>query len=276
MNEPKANIAEDNYIEVNKALWNKKTQVHITSEFYDMHTDKGFVEHVATLNEIELNLLGNVADKKILHLQCHFGQDTLSLAKLGANAVGVDFSDEAIEAARKLNQQLGLSAEFICCDVYNLPEVLSDKFDIVYTSYGVIGWLPDMNKWAKTIAHFLKPGGKLVFVEFHPVVWMLNYEFTSVAYSYFNDEPIIETLNGTYADRSADIKMQEISWNHDLGETLQSMIDAGLKITRFKEFNYSPCKCFQRLVEIAPGKYQIEGLEGKIPMVYAVTAEKSI
>ena len=103
---------------------------------------------------------------------------------------------------------------------------------------------------------------------------MFNYEFTEVAYNYFNATPIIETINGTYADKNADIKMKEISWNHDLGEVLQSLLNAGLQITAFQEFNYTPYKCFQRLVETTPGKYQVEGIEGKIPMVYAVAAIK--
>jgi 2-polyprenyl-3-methyl-5-hydroxy-6-metoxy-1,4-benzoquinol methylase len=263
------------YLEVNKDLWNEKTKVHVKSVFYEMDANMGFLSHVATLKDIEKNLLGDISGKSILHLQCHFGQDTLSLAKLGANATGVDFSEEAIQTARELNNQLGLDATFICADVYGLPAVLEQQFDIVFTSYGVIGWLPDMNRWAKTVSHFLKPGGKFVMAEFHPVVWMFDNEFTKVQYSYFNKETIVETLTGTYADKTADIKMKEISWNHDLSEVLQNLIAAGLQITHFQEFDYSPYKCFERLVEISTGKYQIEGMEGKIPMVYAVAAIKT-
>jgi ubiquinone/menaquinone biosynthesis C-methylase UbiE len=208
-------------------------------------------------------------------MQCHFGQDTLSLARMGAKVTGIDFSGEAIKRARELNDQLGLDATFICTDIYTLPEVLDKQFDIVFTSYGTIGWLPDMQRWAGVVARFLKPGGSFVFAEFHPVVWMFNNTFSAVEYSYFNREAIVETLSGTYAAREADIKMKEIGWNHDLAEVLQNLIAAGLNLTSFQELDYSPYNCFQNMVEIAPQKFQIKGLEGKIPMMYALVAVKA-
>jgi len=260
-----------NYIEVNRELWDAKTKHHVASAFYD---NEGFIKGRSSLNEVELALLGDVKGKTILHVQCHFGQDTLSLARLGAKATGADFSGEAIDTARKLNDQLSLDAQFICSDVYKLPEVLDEQFDMVYTSYGVIGWLPDMDKWARVIANQLRPGGRLVFVEFHPIVWTFDNEFKYIQYSYFNREPIIETLSGTYADRGADIKHKEIGWNHDLAEVLQALINAGLSLTSFCEYDYSPYNCFANTVEIAPGKFQVKGLEGKIPMLYSLTAVK--
>jgi len=166
-----------NYIEINKALWDEKTKHHISSAFYNMH-DGSFLKGKSSLNDIELQLLGNVAGKEVLHLQCHFGQDTLSLARLGAKATGVDFSAEAIKKARALNDQLALDAEFICCDIYSLQDSLEKQFDMVFASYGTIGWLPDMQRWAQIVARYLKPGGKFVFVEFHPVVWMFSSKLT--------------------------------------------------------------------------------------------------
>ncbi len=262
---------QHNYIEINKALWDEKTQHHVSSAFYKMDD---FLNGSSSLNLIELNLLGNVSGKSVLHLQCHFGQDTLSLARMGAKATGVDFSGEAIKKAIELNDQLGLDARFVCSDVYELPVNLQGQFDMVYTSYGVLGWLPDMKKWAGVVSHFLKPGGTFVLVEFHPVVWMFSNEFTEIQYSYFNREAIIETLTGTYADRDADIRKTEIGWNHDLSEVMQSLIDAGLNITTFREFDTSPYDCFRNTVEVSPGGFQIKGLEGKIPMVYALRASK--
>ncbi len=261
----------DNYIEVNRALWDEKTAHHVASAFYN--TDE-FIKGRSTLNDIELSLLGDVKGKTILHLQCHFGQDSLSLARMGAKVTGLDFSGEAIKKARELNGQLGLDATFVCTDIYTLPEVLDKEFDIVFTSYGTIGWLPDMKRWAGVVARFLKPGGAFVFAEFHPVVWMFSNDFTTIEYPYFNREPIIETLTGTYADREADIKQQEIGWNHDLAEVLQSLLAAGLRLTAFKEFDYSPYNCFSNAVEIGTGKFQMKGLEGKIPVVYALVASK--
>ena len=261
----------NNYIEVNKALWDEKTKHHVSSAFYKMDD---FMNGVASLNDIELSLLGDVKGKTILHLQCHFGQDTLSLARMGAKVTGVDFSGEAIKKARELNEQLGLDAQFVCSDIYELPRELEGQFDIVFTSYGVLGWLPDMKKWAQVVGQYIKPRGFFVLVEFHPVVWMFNNDFTAIEYPYFNKDAIIETVTGTYADRDAEIKMLEIGWNHDLSEVIQNLIDAGLSIVSFQEFDTSPYNCFRNAVEISASKFQIKGLEGTIPMVYALKACK--
>jgi 2-polyprenyl-3-methyl-5-hydroxy-6-metoxy-1,4-benzoquinol methylase len=263
--------ATDNYIEINKALWDEKTNHHTGSAFYKMDD---FLDGNSSLNDIELTLLGDVKGKTILHLQCHFGQDTLSLARMGAKVTGIDFSGIAINKARELNEQLGLDAEFICTDIYDLPNQLDKQFDIVFASYGTIGWLPDMKKWAGVVAHYTKPGGHFVFVEFHPVIWMFSYDFTRIEYPYFNKEAIVETHPGTYADRNAGMKKMEIGWNHGLAEVMQSLIDAGLDIQSFQEFDYSPYNCFQNIIETTPGKFQIKGLEEKIPMLYALKAIK--
>ncbi|MGB7527130.1 class I SAM-dependent methyltransferase [Sphingobacterium cellulitidis] len=262
---------QDNYKEINKQLWNQKTNSHVESEFYN---NVAFLAGKSSLNSIEIELLGDVTSKKILHLQCHFGQDTLSLARLGAHVTGIDLSDKAIEVAKEMNKQLNLDAEFICADVYDTPEELNEKFDIVYTSYGTIGWLPDLNRWAQVIQRCLKPNGKLVFVEFHPIVWMFDYDFSKFQYSYFNIEPIIEIQEGTYADRNANISAKEISWNHPLAEVFQGLLNNGLKIESFEEYNYSPYNCFNNTVEFEPGKFQIKSLEGKIPMLYSIVASK--
>jgi ubiquinone/menaquinone biosynthesis C-methylase UbiE len=207
-------------------------------------------------------------------LQCHFGQDTISLSRLGATTVGVDLSDKAIETAKELAKTTNTNAKFICCDVYDLPNHLNQKFDIVYTSYGTIGWLPDMDKWAKVVSHFLKPKGQFVFVEFHPVVWMFDDNFKEIKYNYFNVEPIIEIEEGTYADKSANIKQKEVGWNHDLSEVINSLIKNGLTINSFNEYDYSPYNCFNETIEIEPNKYRIKHLSNKIPMVYSLTAIK--
>ncbi len=260
-----------NYLQINKNLWNNKTEIHVNSEFYD---NESFINGKSSLNQIELELLGDVKDKSILHLQCHFGQDTISLSRLGAKAVGVDLSDKAIETAKELAKKTNTSAEFICCDVYDLPNHLNQQFDIVYTSYGTIGWLPDLDKWAKVVSQFLKPSGQFIFVEFHPVIWMFDDDFKTIKYNYFNVTPIIETEEGTYADKNADIKQTAVGWNHDLSEVLNSLIKNGLTIHSFNEYNYSPYNCFNKTIEIAPNRYRIEHLDDKIPMVYSLVATK--
>lgn len=262
---------QENYKSINKQLWNEKTEAHVDSEFYN---NKEFIAGKNSLNSIELNLLGNIEDKSILHLQCHFGQDTLSLARMGAKTTGLDLSDKAIEVAKQLNTLLNLTSTFICSDVFDAPNSLNGQFDMVFTSYGTIGWLPDLNKWAAVISRCLKPNGKLIFVEFHPVVWMFEYDFSKFKYSYFNDGAIIETNEGTYADRNAPIKAKEISWNHPLSDVFKALLNNGLSIESFEEFDYSPYNCFNNTVEFEPGKFQIKELQGIIPMVYALSAIK--
>ncbi len=267
----KPETMEEQYLEINKKLWNKKVEHHVSSDFYDM---PGFLAGNTSLKSFELELLGDISGKTILHLQCHFGQDTISLARMGAKATGVDFSEAAIEKANELAGTMKADAGFICSDIYSLPEVLNEKFDIVFTSYGTIGWLPDLDKWAGVVSHFLKPCGKFIMVDFHPVVWMFDNEFSKIEYSYFNEKPIIETLTGTYADREAPLNDVEIGWNHPSSEILNALIGKGLTLQKFNEHNYSPYNCFSQTEEFEPGKFRIKNMDNKIPMIYSIVASK--
>ena len=166
------------------------------------------------------------------------------------------------------------NVRFIESDVYKLPEVLDQKFDIVYTSYGVLGWLPDMNKWAEIVSSFLNPGGMLVLVEFHPVVWMFSDDFKKIEFKYSDQDPIIEEYQGTYADRNADMTGKSICWNHGLGTVMGGLICQKMEIRNFEEHSYSPYDCFENTVEVEKGKYMIMGLEDKIPMIYSIKAQK--
>ena len=264
-------MTEDTYIAINRQSWNERTELHLKSDFYDM---EAFLEGKSSLKPVELAMLGDVSGKRILHLQCHFGQDTISLARAGAVVTGVDFSDKAIDRARLLADEVGAEATFICCDVYDLPEHLSGQFDIVFTSYGVIGWLPDLNRWAEIISSFLKPEGRLVFVEFHPVVWMFDDHFEYVRYNYFKAEAIMETENGSYADRSAPVGLSSVTWNHSISEVVNSLLGNGLELCSLNEFDYSPYNCFDKTIEVEPGKFRIAHLSNFIPMVYSVMAVK--
>ena len=261
----------NNYIEINRRSWNNKTDIHIKSEFYDL---KSFIKGKTSLNSIELELLGAVDGKSILHLQCHFGQDTISLSRLGAEVTGVDLSDKAIESAKQIAKDTESTANFICCDMYDLPKHLNKKFDIVFTSYGTIGWLPDLDKWAKIISQYLKPNGQFVFVEFHPVVWMFDDNFKNITYNYFNSGAIIESESGTYADKSADITLETVTWNHSLSEVISSLLKNGFEMISFDEFDYSPYNCFNNTIEFETNKYRIEHLGKNIPMVYSIVATK--
>lgn len=258
--------------DANRAAWNERTKLHVGSKFYDVD---GFLAGRSSLGATELELLGTVADKDILHLQCHFGQDTLSMARLGARATGLDISDEAIDQARKLAERCGLQADWVLSNVIDHRSELDGRFDTVFTSYGTIGWLPDLQPWAANIMRYLKPGGKLVFVEFHPVVWMFDNDFNGITYSYFNRELIVETEQGSYADRDTAVQLQSYTWNHDLAEVVSALLEAGLRLERFVEIDSSPHACFSNTVQGSDGQFRIKGLEGKIPMVYGLVAVKA-
>ncbi len=259
------------YVAVNRTLWDKKTAYHTDSGFYKMDD---FLHGASSLNDIELPLLGDLTGKSLLHLQCHFGQDTLSLARMGAQVTGVDLSPEAISKARELNATLHLDAQFICANLYDLPGILQQQYDIVFTSYGTIVWLPDVDEWARVIAASLKPGGSFVFAETHPFALMYDDDFTELKYGYFNTGMIEETEQGTYADRSADISLKSMTWNHSVAEVLQALLNAGLTLDRFHEYDYLPFQCFGNMTETAPGKFQVKGMEGRAPLAYALKAHK--
>lgn len=261
----------DDYKDVNKQTWNNKVAIHVASDFYNV---SDFLKGKNSIPEIDLALLGDIRGKTILHLQCHFGQDTLSLARLGAKCTGIDLSDKAIEKAQEFNEKLGLDANFICCDIYDTPKYIDKKFDIVYTSYGTIGWFPDLDKWAKVISHFLKLGGKFVMVDFHPVLWMFDDEFKEIFYNYFNVEQITEEESGTYAEKDAAISNQTITWNHPTSELLNALLNNGLTLNCFNEFDYSPYNCFNQTEEFELNKFRIKHLKNKIPMVYSLSATK--
>lgn len=263
--------SEQPYITINRQSWNNRLESHLTSDFYDVES---FLKGRNTLQPIELALLGEVSGHSILHLQCHFGQDTISLGRMGADVTGIDLSDSAISTACKMAEKTQVKADFICCDIYDLPLHLDKQFDIVFTSYGTIGWLPDLEKWAEVIATFLKPGGRFIIVEFHPVVWMFDDNFEEIKYRYFNSGPILEQEMGTYADKTADITQEYVVWNHSLSEVFGSLIRAGMEITGFEEYDYSPYDCFNQTVSIGANMFRIKHLDNKIPMVFALHAIK--
>lgn len=259
---------EREYVEINRKQWNARTDAHLEGDFYELDA---FKAGQSSLKAIELALLGDVTGKSILHLQCHFGQDTLSLARMGAHVTGVDLSDRAIDAARSLSQELDVPASFICCDIFDLPQHLDQRFDIVFTSYGTIGWLPELQTWAALIQRYLKPDGRFVFVEFHPVMWMFSEDFSTVGYSYFNVETIVEEQLTTYGNAEAQLQEQSHSWNHPLDEVLQALLQHDLRLTHFAEFDTSPYDCFQGSASCEDG-YFVASIGRKLPLVYALTA----
>ena len=260
---------EKEHLEINKNSWNNRLQSHLDSDFYFLDD---FIKGKNSLNNIELELLGNITNKRILHLQCHFGQDTISLSRMGAKCVGVDLSDKSIEKGIELAKLCNTNTEFVCSNVYDYHDSSNEKFDIVFTTYGTISWLPDLEKWANLISKNLKKGGELIFVEFHPVIWMFDDDVEKVGYNYFNDGPQIEEESGTYADQEADIRQSYVNWNHSISEVVTSLLSAGLTIEHLGEYDYSPYPFIAKTIESENGKYRVEHTGNKIPLVYSIKA----
>ena len=264
-------INNDNYFDINKATWNDKVKVHAKSGMYDM---EAFKTGKSSLMPYELEALGDVFGKSLLHLQCHFGQDTLSWSRMGAKCTGIDLSDEGIKLAQNLNDELKLDAEFICCNVLDTSKYVKDTFDIIFTSYGVIGWLPDLKPWGKMIAERLKKGGTFFMAEFHPIVWMFDYldDKPIMKYGYMQDEVIYEEYEGTYADKTSKMLSKEYGWNHGLSEVVNSLIEAGLHIEYLKEFDESPYDVLPNLVKTDSEMFTTE--DKLYPLIFTLKASK--
>jgi ubiquinone/menaquinone biosynthesis C-methylase UbiE len=261
-------VNESEMFQTNKQGWDERVDVHLKSEFYEM---AAFRKGKTSLNKEELEALGDVSGKSLLHLQCHFGQDTLSWARKGAIVTGVDISSEALKAAREISSDLGIPATFIESNILNLKENLSDKFEIVFTSYGTIGWLNDLDKWASIVHHFLKSGGTFYMIDFHPYVWMWNDERSKIEYNYFNTEaPIIVQEKGTYADPDAEVERTEYSWNHGMSEIISALLKAGLELEEFHEYPFSNYNVFPKMKPAGEGRWVFDELGEKVPYMYSL------
>lgn len=257
--------------ETNKKTWNTKVAIHAESEFYDL---ANFKQGKSSLNTYEIDGMGDVSEKKLLHLQCHFGQDTLSFARLGAKCTGIDISDEAIKLAKQLSDELELDADFVCCNVLETSKNISEKFDIVFTSYGTIGWLPDLKPWAIMISERLKVGGFFYIVDFHPIAWMFDYTVSPpvMKYGYQQKEAIYEEYEGTYADKNSKMVSKEYGWNHSLGEVITSLSEAGLDIEYLNEYDVSPYNIFPGLLKNDKGMFELPNK--MYPLIFELKAIK--
>lgn len=258
-------MTDSDYLEINRSGWDQRARIHYTSDFYDV---AGFLAGGTSLKEIELGELTDVQGKSLLHLQCHFGLDTLSWTRKGAQCTGVDLSPVAIEQARELAKRSGLEAEFVCSDVYSYRRSQSPAFDIVFTSYGTICWLPDIDRWAKVIADNLVPGGSFYMVEFHPIYDLLE------GYSYFTQpDPDIEE-GGTYTENGANLQAKFANWSHPISSVINALQGAGIQIERLKEFPFSPYNCFAGMEEREPGRFSLSHRGQDVPIVYSLMARK--
>jgi len=267
----------------NRKLWDEWTAIHTTGEFYDAQR---FVDDPSDvrIEAWEQQEVGSVAGKTLLHLQCHFGLDTLSWARLGASRVtGVDFSEKAIDAARDLASRTGLAdrARFVASNIYDLPgELEGETFDVVYTSRGTLGWLPDLKPWARLVAGFLKPGGIFYIHEGHPVLWALADEQTSAetlqpGYDYWGGETISSSDVASYADPAAEVDAEvEHGWNHSLGEVVTLLANVGLRIEMLDEKRTLGWPA-PWLTDLGEGHYGFPpGQKGTLPLMYSLRARR--
>ncbi len=262
---------KEKYFATNMETWNKKVAVHAKSDMYDL---EAFKKGKHSLMKYELDALGDVSGKSLLHLQCHFGQDTLSLARMGAKCTGIDLSDEGIKLAEELNKELNLDANFVCCNVYDTNDYVLETFDIVFTSYGVIGWLPDLKPWAKVVASKLKSGGTFFMAEFHPIVWMFDYQNNDVKmrYKYNQKEVVYEEYSGTYADTNDEMITKEYGWNHGLGDVVTALTSEGLQIEFLKEYDECPYNVLPNLDETESGMFVTK--DKLYPLIFTLKATK--
>ena len=259
--------------DLNRSWWNERVPLHVAGDFYDV---EGFKAGANTLRPFELEEVGDVSGRSLVHLQCHFGLDTLSWARLGAKVTGLDFSTPAVEAARSVAADTGLDAEFVGASVYDAPAALEDRrFDVVYTGLGALNWLPDIERWAQVIARLVASGGFLYLSEFHPVADVFADADLTVEYDYFQTEVFIVDDPGTYADLEARTEQNRTEeWQHTLGEVVSAVIEAGLAIELLHEHDYT---LFPRwpFLERDGAYYRMPVDRPRLPLIYSLRARAS-
>jgi SAM-dependent methyltransferase len=262
----------DERLKVNLDAWNQMARIHAASPEYRLQE---FKSGQNVLKPIELREVGDVHGKSLLHMQCHFGLDTMSWARLGAKVTGVDFSDEAIALARSISDELKIPARFLQSNIYDAPAVLHERFDVVFTSYGALCWLPDITRWAQVAASFVKPGGFFYMAEFHPLTQMcpndegttkLEYEI-----SYFHAAMREDPPGPDYSDKSQ-IVSETHQWMYRLGDVVSALAATGLRIEYLHEFAGCIYPHFPFMQQAGDGMWHIEG--DPIPTIFSIKATK--
>ena len=271
-------MKDNQYEAANRRHWNEVTLVHVAAEeFYGL---EAFKRGETPLCRDEIEEVGPVEGKSLLHLQCHFGMDTLAWARLGARVTGVDISDASIERARKLAEELAIhDARFIRCNVYDLPEHLDEQFDVIYTGRGALVWLKDLNEWAKIVARYMKPGGILYLMDSHPALdlfWNPVDGKLVLDGSYFHKEEPDRSPPGEkdYANANYVEETEDFGWRWPIQDILMALIDAGLELESFREYDRFFCQVFPGMVREEEFWWTLPGYEGKVPMTFSLCARK--
>jgi len=268
----------DEYRVANRDNWDARVDLHYGSDEYGIArfvSDPGHLSGVVSYDRVKL---GDVAGRRLLHLQCHIGTDTISWARLGAEVTGTDLSPKSIEAARRLSLESGTPARFVVSELYDTPDVIDEKFDIVYTGVGAICWLPDIRKWASVVASLLEPGGVFYMREGHPMMWALDWEDPEelrINLSYFETaEPDAEEEHETYAGEGVVSSPLNYAWNHGIGETINALIEAGLRIDRVEEHTECEWQGHTQLVLEEDGLWRLPEGRERLPLMWSVLATK--
>jgi SAM-dependent methyltransferase len=270
----------NNYEEKNILFWNELARIHSGVSDYDLvnyNPDK------YRLKNIELVALGNITEKRVLHLQCHIGLDSFALEMMGAEVTAIDYSSTAIETANTIKQRFGLKTTFHCSSVYDLDSLGLGTFDIVFTSYGVLVWLERLDLWAKTIALHLKPGGDFLIIDEHPIARMFSnphqdntaFNINNLRLEMREGEPLIANYKYSYANSDRQIKNQEqYVWFHSISEIITSLIEQNLRITEFKEFNMTFYKAFSQLELNKNGWWFFNSEIPPVPLMFLLFLKK--
>jgi SAM-dependent methyltransferase len=259
----------DDYLALNRANWDARVPVHVGSAFYDV---EGFKAGRSPLRRFELDEVGDVSGRRLVHLQCHIGLDTLGWARLGAEVTGLDFSEAAVEQARALAAECGIPARFVTADVYDAVEALGETYDIVYTGVGALVWLPDMTRWARAVAALLRPGGFLYLAEFHPFADVLDDETgATVTHDYFQRGPHVWDEPYTYTDGAALAHTRTMQFRHGLGEIVTALAAAGLRLEFLHEHDHTLFRRYGTLVA-GDGGYRLPYGAPRLPLMFSLRA----
>ena len=269
----------DSY-EVNRLNWDERAPLHAASEEYGLHRFRDDPAHLSDVVAFDVPRLGDISGVTGVHLQCHIGTDTVSLARLGARMTGLDFSAPALEVARGLAADIGADVDFVQALVYDAPEVLGrQRFDFVFTGIGALCWLPDIDRWAEVVADLLVPGGRLFLREGHPMFWTLDYvteDKLVIDYPYFTtDAPIVESEDETYVPTDSPlVNSTTHSWNHGLGQIITGLLDHGMRLTQLVEHDSVPWNPMPaHMVKRGPEWVLAERPE-RLPLTYTLQAVK--
>jgi SAM-dependent methyltransferase len=270
----------EDYAELNRASWDERAPAHAASPDYAVDRFASDPAYLSEVVRFDLPRLGDIAGLRGVHLQCHIGTDTISLARLGAGMTGLDFSAASLTQARRIAGLAGADVRFVQAELYDALTVLEPRsFDLVYTGIGALGWLPDIARWAAVVAGLLRAGGRLFIREGHPMLWALDDArpdgLLVVDYPYFErEEPMVFDEDGTYVETDAVFTHNRThEWNHGLGEIMTALMTAGMDVTGFAEHDSVPWEALPGQMErIGGGEWRLADRPWRLPHTYTLQA----